>query len=165
MDFNFRSKSLVLCFKEAAQHVRFEEALSDPLFKKDGTEHTVVVSSTSKRTETIRAYPVHENMVLESLKTELSRYGRVLSVRREHGVVSGLPTEDVLTTMELRDDISHHIMVKGMRVSIWYSQQPKTILRVCRPYGRQVPKTIGQKQLRLRSRRQKTGCDGGQQYD
>ena len=111
----------------SAQHVRFETALPDPLFFKKGeTEHVVVVSSTSKRTKTVRAYPVHENMGLESLKTELGRYGRVLSVRREHGVVSGLPTEAVLTTMELRDDIPQHIMIKGMRVSIWYTQQPKT---------------------------------------
>ena len=111
----------------SAQHVRFETALPDPLFFKKGeTEHVVVVSSTSKRTKTVRAYPVHENMGLESLKTELGRYGRVLSVRREHGVVSDLPTEAMLTTMELRDDIPQHIMIKGMRVSIWYTQQPKT---------------------------------------
>ena len=127
LDYNFRTKSLVLCFKEAAQHVRFETALPDPLFFKKGeSEHIVVVSSTPKRTKTVRAYPVHENMGLESLKTELGRYGRVLSVRREHGVVSGLPTEAVLTTMELRDDIPQHTMIKGMRVSIWYSQQSKT---------------------------------------
>ena len=76
LDLNFRSKSLILYFKEAAQNVRFEEALSDPLFlKKDGTEHQVVVSSTSKRTKTVRAYTVHENLGLEILKTELSRYG------------------------------------------------------------------------------------------
>ena len=73
LDFNFRSKTLVLCFKEAAQHVRFEEALPDPLFlkKKDGTEHLVVVSSTSKRTKTVWAYPVHENLGLVLLKSEL----------------------------------------------------------------------------------------------
>ena len=82
MDFNLRSKSLVLCFKEAAQHVRFEEALPDPLFfKKDGIEHILVVSSTSKRTKTVRAYPVHENLGLDNLKTELGQHGRVRPVK------------------------------------------------------------------------------------
>ena len=127
MDFGYRSKTLVVCFHEEADFVRFETALPDPLvFEKNGSVHDVVVSSTRRRTKTVRASGVHNWMGVEPLKKELGRYGQVLSAHRERCRKTGVLKETVLAIMELREDIPQHVMIKGLRVPIWYSQQPKT---------------------------------------
>ena len=60
MYFGFRSKTLVICYHEEADFVRFETSLLDPLvFEKNGSVYNVVVSSTRRRTKTVRAQGVH----------------------------------------------------------------------------------------------------------
>ena len=127
MDFGFRSKTLVICYHEEADFVRFETSLLDPLvFEKNGSVYNVVVSSTRRRTKTVRAQGVQNWLGNDALKKELGRYGQVLSAHRERYHKNKVLKETVLAIMELREDIPQHIMLKGVRIPIWYSNQPKT---------------------------------------
>ena len=83
--------------------------------------YNVVVSSTRRRTKTVRAQGVQNWLGNDALKKELGRYGQVLSAHRERYLKNKVFKETVLAIMELRD-----IMMKGVRIPIWCSHQPKT---------------------------------------